>query len=190
MEQMLAERKLKQEQEQAKVQEQNRNGVPLGPRPREDSYADEGAKFDGAAPASLTSEVNSLTPSSIPGGTVLKTQDLYDAVKTGKLGAESLQLVLVDAWSDPQHTTIPTAKKLPAAGQGGDFEDNTQKELWAALNQLTGDNFSMPIVFFSKDARHWGGYNAALRAIEMGLSRVYWYRGGIASWKAAGQPLN
>ena len=45
-------------------------------------------------------------------------------------------------------------------------------------------------MFFSRDAQHWEGYNAALRAIEMGYSGVYWYRGGIAAWKAADQPLN
>jgi PQQ-dependent catabolism-associated CXXCW motif protein len=144
------------------------------------------------------SEVNSPTPARIPGGTVLRTPELYDALKRGRLGdyvaggsgANKIPFVIVDAWSDLQHPSIPTAKKVPSAGQGGDFEDKVQKELWATLDKLTGGDWSMPVVFFSRDAKHWEAYNAALRAIEMGLSRVYWYRGGVASWKAANQPLN
>ena len=57
-------------------------------------------------------------------------------------------------------------------------------------NALTGNEWRVPIVFFSRDVKHWAGYNGALRAIQMGFPRVYWYRGGIAAWKEAKQPLN
>jgi PQQ-dependent catabolism-associated CXXCW motif protein len=204
MEKMLAAQKQQREQEQRREQEQkpgnNPSGIALGPQPQERvNYADEDTKFDGVEPSSVpVSEVNSPTPTRIPGGTVLRTQELYDAFKRGKLGdyvagtagAGNIAFVVVDVWSDPQHRSIPTAKMVPAAGQAGDFEDKVQKELWATLDKITGGDWSMPIVFVSRDAKHWEAYNAALRAIEMGFSRVYWYRGGIASWKAANQPLN
>lgn len=30
-------------------------------------------------------------------------------------------------------------------------------------------------------------YNAALRAINMGFTQVYWYRGGVEAWRQAQQ---
>ena len=33
------------------------------------------------------------------------------------------------------------------------------------------------------------GLNASLRAIHLGYTHVYWYRGGLAAWQAAGLPL-
>jgi len=38
-------------------------------------------------------------------------------------------------------------------------------------------------------AECWESYNAALRALRLGYREVYWYRGGVASWQAAGLPL-
>ena len=133
-------------------------------------------------------EVNAPTPTRIPGATVLKTRQLYDALKGGKLvGSE---FVVVDASSEPTHPSIPAANRLPQAGQGGALDPKLQREVWTALDKMSGGKFTKPIVFFSRDAKNWEGYNAALRAIEMGYSSVYWYRGGIAAWKAANQPLN
>jgi Rhodanese-like domain len=170
--------------------------VPLGPQPPKGvTYASEA---DGTIepPVGLLDEVESLTPSRIPGGTLLTTAELYAAFNHNKLGdyqkadAEGLKFVLVDAWSEGKHPTLPAAKRIPTAGRPGDFEDAIQKELWTSLQTLTGNDWKVPIVFFSRDVKHWAGYNGALRAIQAGFLHVYWYRGGIAAWKEAKQPLN
>jgi rhodanese-related sulfurtransferase len=44
-------------------------------------------------------------------------------------------------------------------------------------------------VLFCGSPRCWSGYNAALRAISFGYLNVYWYRGGVAAWDAAGLPI-
>ena len=38
------------------------------------------------------------------------------------------------------------------------------------------------------DAKCWLSYNAALRLDALGYENLYWYRGGIAAWKAANLP--
>jgi rhodanese-related sulfurtransferase len=43
-------------------------------------------------------------------------------------------------------------------------------------------------VFFCSGVRCWLSYNAALRAVRGGYANVYWYRGGIDAWRAAGLP--
>lgn len=162
----------------------------LGLQPLRESYADEKKQFDGVNPSlEPVKDVNGPTPAMVPGGKVLTTLQLYDALALGTLGAPAL----VDASGDPPHATIPIAVELPDAGQGG-FPDAkaaaaAREKLWNALNKLTGGNFDSPIVFFSSGVENWEGYNAALRAIDLGYSKVYWYRGGLASWKAADQPL-
>jgi rhodanese-related sulfurtransferase len=46
-----------------------------------------------------------------------------------------------------------------------------------------------PVVFFCTGWDCWLSRNAALRAVELGYRSVYWYRGGFASWRAAGLPV-
>jgi Rhodanese-like domain len=53
------------------------------------------------------------------------------------------------------------------------------------LANLTNNNLNMPLVFFCAGVKCWESYNAALRAINLGYSKVYWYRGGISSWHEA-----
>ena len=55
------------------------------------------------------------------------------------------------------------------------------------MGKLTNNNLNMPLVFFCPGVKCWESYNAALRAINLGYSKVYWYRGGISSWTAAHQ---
>ncbi len=183
--------RVKQMQAQMAELQPSDSDVTLGPPPLDGvNYADEARAFDGVDPSPVpVAAVDSPTTTEIPGGRVLKTRELYDALKSGKLGADRLAFVMVDAWSDPQHTSIPTAHRLAQAGRGDAIDSQLRKEVWDALDKLSGGKFTTPIVFFSRDVKHWEGYNAALRAIEMGYSRVYWYRGGIGAWKAANQPL-
>ena len=129
--------------------------------------------------------LNGPTPTELPDGGVLTTAQLWDAIANHKLGPA---IFLIDVGATAHSQTIPGASRLPAAGQGT-MDENTLEAIWTALSKLTGGNFDIPIVFFGADVKDWSGYNAALRAINMNYDRVYWYRGGIAAWKAADQPL-
>jgi hypothetical protein len=71
---------------------------------------------------------------------------------------------------------------LPYAGAGGTFDDKVQTQLFDALKDVKS---STAIIFFGADAQSWEGYNAALRALQMGYPNVYWYRGGLSAWRAA-----
>lgn len=45
----------------------------------------------------------------------------------------------------------------------------------------------MPLVFHCQSTQCWMSYNAALRAIHMGYTQVYWYRGGVEAWQSVQQ---
>jgi rhodanese-related sulfurtransferase len=47
---------------------------------------------------------------------------------------------------------------------------------------------NMPLVIFCDSTVCWQSYNAALRAASAGYVNVYWYRGGVEAWRAAGLP--
>jgi PQQ-dependent catabolism-associated CXXCW motif protein len=123
------------------------------------------------------------TPREIPGGRVVKTQELK-----AMLDAASPPLI-VDVASGEGHDSIAGALWLVGAGRGSNFIDSLQALLAVRLSQLSGGDKTRPMVFFCVNAQCWLSYNAALRAIALGYTRVYWYRGGLEAWRAAGLPL-
>jgi PQQ-dependent catabolism-associated CXXCW motif protein len=154
------------------------------PAPVSANYADELTNF-GIPPRSfLQTQVGGPTPTAIPGGRVVTTDQLRVALQSGKR-----DFILIDAFYAPGHQTIPGAYNIPLAGTGGNFLDYAQGQVFIRLMQLTNARSDYPIVFFCEGARCWESYNAALRAVNMGFSNVYWYRGGIDAWQEAGLPM-
>lgn len=123
------------------------------------------------------------TPAVIPGAGVLATRSLKDMLDTGAAP------ILIDVASGDGHKTLPGAYWLPGAGRGANFIDDIQGSLAALLDKLTRGDKQRPLVFFCVNTRCWLSYNAALRAAAAGYGRVWWYRGGIEAWRAAGLPL-
>jgi PQQ-dependent catabolism-associated CXXCW motif protein len=119
----------------------------------------------------------------IPGGKVVTTPDLARGINSG------LDFLLVDALKDQHTLTISGADRIPEAGSGGSFTDTTQRTVYKRLLDLTNNDLSFAIVFFCQGSECWESYNAGLRAINMGFTNVYWYRGGLAAWQEAGLPL-
>ncbi len=126
--------------------------------------------------------VGSPTPTTIPGGHVITTAEMRQAVGSN--------ILFVDVLAGPPHPTLPGALWLPGAGNAGSFDDDIQQKLWSILSQATQRNPDRPIVFFCMGSKCWESYNAALRAEHMGFKMVLWYRGGLAAWQAAGLPMN
>ncbi|MFO1057022.1 MAG: rhodanese-like domain-containing protein [Dongiaceae bacterium] len=153
------------------------------PAPVYGTYAEELEDFGIAPQSSLKPKVGAPTPLTIPGGTTVTTAAVVEALDKG------VQFLLIDALKTAGHPSIPNAYDFGYAGHGGTFDDDVQERLWRELSQLTGHRPDIPLVFFCQGARCWESYNAALRAIQMGFSNVYWYRGGLAAWQAAGLPL-
>ena len=136
----------------------------------------------GVAPSDAlrSGNLHGPTPASIPGGQVITTKGLIALVEQ-RLGP------VFDVLGGTQ--TLPGAIQLQAAGQQGNFQDETQGRLGNYLRSVTKGRQDIPLVFFCSGRECWMSYNAALRAIQLGYRNVLWYRGGLEAWHRAGRPL-
>lgn len=127
----------------------------------------------------LQTTLHGPTPTSIPGGQVITTDRLLPMLQQGQA---SVFHVL-----GPGGEMLPGALAAAPASQAGSFDDRTQQEFGAFLQQTTQGNRAKPLVFYCMNPQCWRSYNAALRAIRMGYTQVYWYRGGLEAWQQARQ---
>lgn len=146
-------------------------------------FANEDSNFSVPAQSTLQSNVGSPTPLSIPGARTVSTAQVAYEVRQNR------RMVLVDALADYHATTIAGAVYLPAAGRYGSFSDQAQHQLVRDLAALTEGKRDTLLVFFCLGVQCWESYNAALRAVVAGYPNVFWYRGGLQSWSAAGYPM-
>lgn len=146
-------------------------------------YAGEMADMGIAAKETLEANVGSPTPLTVPGAQRLTTLEVR------ALTASDRNVLLVDVLADAHQNTIQGAHYVPAAGQPGNFNDGPQQATVRALGTLTQNTRDRPLVFFCAGSACWESYNAVLRARSAGYTRLYWYRGGLASWNAAGLPF-
>ena len=123
------------------------------------------------------------TPTTHPAAAVITTQDLH-----AQLIGPNPPVTINAVSGKNQVTSIPGSIWLPAAGQGGEFDDDIQTSLASTIRTITDDDLARPIVVYCIDANCWLSYNAALRLHALGYENLYWYRGGIAAWKAASLP--
>ena len=117
------------------------------------------------------------TPTAIHGAKTIMTPELRDMM-TGPNPPLLIYVLDVD-----QTVSLPGAIWLPGTGLGN---RNAQQELASDLTKLTGGDKLKAIVFFCLSETCWLSHNAAVRAVNLGYTRVYWYRGGRNAWKAAG----
>ena len=147
------------------------------------TYADE-ARDWGVLPSNRLHQppYHGPTPLEIPGARVVQTRQLQAMLA----GPEAP--ILIDVLSEPGHLTLAGAVWIAGAGRGANLVDPAQSALAKALEELSGGDKSRPMAFFCASAQCWLSYNAALRAVAAGYDKVYWYRGGVESWTAAGLP--
>ena len=157
--------------------------VPLGAAAQ--GYADEEHDWGVAPQASLRRPpYTAPTPREIPGARVLKTLELRDLPAGGE------RPLLIDVASGEGRLTIEGAQRIEGAGRGANLIDPLQAELARRLSDITAGDKGRPLVLFCVNSQCWLSYNAALRAVALGYTRVYWYRGGVEAWRAAGLPLS
>jgi PQQ-dependent catabolism-associated CXXCW motif protein len=153
------------------------------PNAAEQGYADETRDW-GVAPADRLHlpPYHAPTPLQVPGAHTVQTRQLQALLAGPQVP------VLIDVLSEPGHVTLAGAVWLSGAGLGTNFLDPVQSVLVPLLAQLTRGDKARPLVFFCAGPQCWLSYNAALRAVAAGYGRVYWYRGGVEAWTAAGLP--
>ena len=143
------------------------------------NFANELTDFGVAPKQTLEVNYGTNTPTAIlGGGTVIFTKDLQQVLNSQP------PPIMIDTLADDHATTIPSAHRIPFAGAAGDFDDEIQHRLAVRLDNLTNGDHSLALIFFCEGAICWELYNASLRAIHAGYTRVYWYRGGLASWQS------
>jgi adenylate cyclase len=131
-------------------------------------------------PAGLPTQSAGLTPAEIRGGHVIATQALAKRLDTAKL-------VVIDA--ENGQVSLPHAVSFTWIGRGGAITDDIQPEFARLLAKLTEGDKTRPVVTLGLNADRWAGYNLARRAVALGYTQVFWYRGGRDAWAAAGLPM-
>ncbi len=152
-----------------------------GPR---DTFAEEATDY-GVPPTNTLHLANfdAPTPTHIQGARTITTLALRSML------ASDLPPVLIDVIGGEQSVSLPTAVWLRDAGVGRHLDDDVQAWFDLHLSQLTHRDKSRPVVFFCASRMCWLAHNATLRALDLGYTNVYWYRGGRDSWQAAGLPM-
>jgi PQQ-dependent catabolism-associated CXXCW motif protein len=150
------------------------------------AQAAEDADFGVPPPPTLRlAELHAPTPRDLPGARVMLTRELRERLQ----GPAESRPLLFDVLGGDSHHSLPGAIWLPGAGRGESFDDAVQAQLNQLLRAATRADRDRPVVFFCQGTQCWLSYNAALRAVKLGYRAVYWYRGGIEAWLAAGETL-
>ena len=155
------------------------SAATLGP-----SYGNE-ARDDGVAPQRTIRARNTSgsTPLSVPGARTAVTRQVAGAL------AASHPPILIDvgnSWGG--HDTLPGAIWMRGAGDDAAGKNAALDGLFHALLASVAPDRNKMLVIFCESTLCWQSYNAALRAAADGYVNVYWYRGGVAAWRAAGLP--
>lgn len=147
-----------------------------------EGWADEERSWGIAPPPGYRAiNYHAPTPDVLPGARVIKTSELQGLLERVP------KPMLLDVLSGPVHRTLPGSIWLHNGGLG-DYSAEEDKRFLATLARISGHDKTRPLVFFCSGVRCWLSYNAALRAVRGGYTNVYWYRGGIDSWRAADLP--
>jgi TolB-like protein/DNA-binding winged helix-turn-helix (wHTH) protein len=144
-------------------------------------HADEDADFGIAPEAQPHRAIVGYTPTTAPGATTIRTDDLTSLL------ARSSPLV-IDTLLGYTNRSLSGAIGLRWSGYGGDLSEAAQQRLRRKMAELTKGDTSLPIVAVGWSSERFDSYNLALRLVGLGYTRVYWYRGGREAWEAAGLP--
>jgi len=119
------------------------------------------------------------TPTAIPGARVIRTLELKALLESDKKS-----VVVIDVLDTKTRNSVPGAFWMPGAGDSR-FYSAERSRFATALEKLTGNDKSRPIVFMCISSECWESYNACLHAVDAGSTAVLWYRGGTNAWSGA-----
>ena len=164
---------------------QSGNDSPSEPHSARTTFADETADY-GIPPTNTLHlhDFDAPTPTHIEGAQIVSTVELRRMMTSEK------PPLLIDVIGGQQSVSLPNATWLRDAGVGRHLDDDVQAWFDLHLSKLTDHDKSRPLVFFCASRMCWLAHNATLRALDLGYTNVYWYRGGRDSWQAAGLPMS
>lgn len=154
---------------------------------RAQGFAEEDRDWGVAASSTLRRPpYTAPTPIEIPGARTVRTDELKRLLAAQ---AEAEKPLLLDVASGEGHVTLAGGWWWPGVGRGENFLDTIQGEVATRLADVTGGKKTRTLAFYCVNSQCWLSYNASLRAVALGYTRVLWYRGGVEAWRAAGLPL-
>lgn len=139
-----------------------------------------------------TGDYRSPTPLALPGAITVDTDEAKALMDKGEVVAIDVLPARRKpdggSWLLPKpHLSLPGAVWLANAGYG-DLAPEMQSWFAAQLQSLSGGDRSRKLMFFCI-IDCWMSWNAAIRAMELGYSQVYWYPEGTDGWEFADLPL-
>ncbi|MFZ5551412.1 MAG: rhodanese-like domain-containing protein [Pseudomonadota bacterium] len=123
-------------------------------------------------------QLGTFTPVQLPGASVVTAAEAKALVAKGA--------VVVDTRNEREYQ----AKRIP----GALFVPYHEKSLKDVAYDATLDDFAgltkldpaKPTIFHCNGAECWKSYKASRAALAQGFKQVYWFRGGLPAWEAAG----
>lgn len=131
----------------------------------------------GVSGAALAAE----TPATLAG---VKVVSAAEAKKLIDGGAPAIDTRVAAEYAEK---TIKGAKSVP-------YKEKSAKEVGFDasqdqfdLSKLPADK-AAPLVMFCNAGECWKSYKGSTAAVKAGYTKVYWFRGGLPEWVAAGLP--
>jgi rhodanese-related sulfurtransferase/ABC-type phosphate/phosphonate transport system substrate-binding protein len=126
-------------------------------------------------------QLGTFTPVQLPGATVVTATQVQLLMAKGA--------VVVDTRNDKEFKSkqIPGAVFVPYHEKSlKDVAYDPAQDDFAGLAQLDPNK---PTIFHCNGAECWKSYKASKAALAKGFKQVYWFRGGMPEWEAAGLQL-
>lgn len=128
-------------------------------------------------------ELGLFTPTSLPGVSRITAKEAQGLLAQGA--------TLVDTRTEKEFKTKRIRGAVFAAYVEKSLKDvafNAAQDDFQALDKLPNLNKGKPVIFACNGAECWKSYKAAKVAAAKGFKSVYWFRGGLPEWDAAGLP--
>ncbi len=134
-----------------------------------------------AAEYKAVAELGFFTPLALPGAKVVSAAEVQQLIAQGA--------AIVDARNDKEYKAahIPQAMLVPYGEKSlKDVAFDPKLDHFVGLEKF---DKSRPTIFACNGAECRKSYKASKAAIRQGFKQVYWFRGGLPEWEAAGLPL-
>lgn len=102
-----------------------------------------------------------------------------------------LRAVVVDTRTEKEYKAKHIRGAVFAAYVEKSLKDvafNAAQDDFQALDKVSTLEKTKPVIFACNGAECWKSYKAAKVAVTKGFKSVYWLRGGLPEWDAAGLP--
>ena len=142
-----------------------------------------GLKPLAAGDLAYVNKLTYLTPTFLPGATVVGADKVAELIKAG--------VTCLDVRTEGEYKArhIAGAKFLPYAEHSKkEIGFDRSQDKFALSETITDKN--APLIFACNGEECWKSYKAATWAIANGYKTVYWFRGGLPEWRSRRFPID